>query len=74
MKKSEKLIEKARKRKDKLSRDYDVPKSCVVWVGNNKYIVVKDGKEIWVWLIWKKKEESNIKMLNPIRVKKNIWL
>ncbi len=43
---AEKKIEKARKKSEKLAKKYGVPVSSVVWIGNNKYIVVKDGNEI----------------------------
>lgn len=46
MSKSERILEKAMKNKEELSKEYDVPISSIVWIGNNKYIVVKDGKEI----------------------------
>lgn len=39
-------IEKAIKDKKELAKIYGVSISSVVWIGNNKYIVVKDGKEI----------------------------
>lgn len=41
-----KAIEKAKNDRLELAKLYNVPTSCVVWSGNNKYIVVKDGKEI----------------------------
>lgn len=41
-----KWIEKARSDKEELARQYDVPTSAIVWIGDNHYIVVKDGKEI----------------------------
>ena len=41
-------IEKAEKDKRELSTKYGVPVSSVVWVGDNKYIVVKNGVEIRV--------------------------
>lgn len=41
-----KPIEKAVKDKEELAKSYDVPVSSVIWIGNNKYIVVKDGKQI----------------------------
>lgn len=45
---SEKIIEKAQKDCDELAIKYNVPRSAVVWIGNNKYIVVKDGKTIYI--------------------------
>ena len=41
-------IEKARKDREKLAKEYGIPISCVVWCGNNKYIVIKNRKEIRV--------------------------
>ena len=41
-------IEKARRDIAQLSKEYNVPISSVVWIGDNKYIVVKDGKSIWI--------------------------
>lgn len=29
-----------------LATEYDVPVSCIVWIGNNHYVIVKDGREI----------------------------
>ena len=43
MTKSEKAIEKASKQSRELEKKYNAP---VVWMGGNKFIVVKDGKEI----------------------------
>lgn len=45
MTKSEKAIEKASKKARELEKKYNAP---VVWMGGNKFIVVKDGKEIEV--------------------------
>lgn len=39
-------IEKAQRDSQELAQSYDVPISAVVWIGDNKYIVVKDGEEI----------------------------
>ena len=39
-------IEKAMKDKKELAIEYGVSISSIVWIGDNKYIVVKDGKEI----------------------------
>lgn len=39
-------IEKATKDKKELAKIYGVSVSSIVWIGNNKYIVIKDGKEI----------------------------
>ena len=39
-------LEKAIQDKMELAREYDVPTSAIVWIGDNHYIVVKDGKEI----------------------------
>lgn len=41
-------IEKAVKDKADLSKEYGVSTSSVVWMGDNHYIVVKDGVEIRV--------------------------
>lgn len=46
MKYAEKAIERASKATEELSKKYSVPTSSIVWIGNNNYIVVKDGKEI----------------------------
>lgn len=43
---AEKAIEKARRDRAELAKTYNVPESAVVWIGDNKYIVVKDGKAI----------------------------
>lgn len=43
MTKAEKAIEKASKQARELEKKYNAP---VVWMGGNKFIVVKDGKEI----------------------------
>lgn len=39
-------IEKAIKDKVELAEQYNVSISSVIWCGDNKYIVIKDGKEI----------------------------
>ena len=41
-------IKKAKKAKQELSMLYNVPISSIVWKGNNKYIVIKAGKEILI--------------------------
>lgn len=43
-----KAIEKARRDCESLALKYGVSSSAVVWMGDNKYIVVKDGKTIWI--------------------------
>jgi len=43
---AEKAIEKARRTKAQLAAEYGVPTSSIVWCGDSRYIVVKDGKEI----------------------------
>ena len=45
MTKTEKAIEKASKYVSELEKKYNAP---VVWMGENKFIVVKNGKEIMV--------------------------
>ena len=45
MTKAEKAIEKASKHARELEKKYNV---AVVWMGKNKFIVVKDGKEMAV--------------------------
>lgn len=42
----DKLLDKIRKDKEELAKSYDVVISAIVYIGNNKYIVVKDGREI----------------------------
>lgn len=42
----QKGIEKALKDKESLSKEYGVPVSSIVWIGDNHYIVVNDGNEI----------------------------
>lgn len=39
-------IKKAQKDKKEIAKKYNVSYSAVVWVGDNKYIVIKDNKEI----------------------------
>lgn len=39
-------IDKAAKDKRELAKEYCVPESSIVWIGDNKYIVIKDGKQI----------------------------
>lgn len=43
-----KVIDKATRDKMELANLYDVSTSAIVWIGDNHYIVVKDGKEIRV--------------------------
>ena len=45
MTRAEKDIEKASKQARELEKKYNAP---VVWMGKNKFIIVKDGKEIAV--------------------------
>lgn len=45
---AEKQIEKAQRDCAQLAESYNVPQSCVIWRGGNKYIVVKDGKTIYI--------------------------
>ena len=40
------MIEKAQKDRLELAKEYNVSPSCVVWIGDNHYIVIKDEKEI----------------------------
>ena len=39
-------IKKVQRDKEELAQSYEVPISAVVWIGDNKYIVIKDGEEI----------------------------
>ena len=41
-----KAIETAQKDRAELADSYNVPISAVVWLGDNKYIVIKNGEEI----------------------------
>ena len=41
-------IERAMKAKEKLAKEYDVSITSIVWTGEKKFIVVKEGKEIIV--------------------------
>lgn len=41
-------IEKAKRDCAELAAEYGVARSCVIWIGDNKYIVVKDGNQIRV--------------------------
>lgn len=41
-----KSIEKAQRDREALAEKYGVSVFSVVWLGNNKYIVIKDGREI----------------------------
>ena len=41
-----KPIEKAQRDRIAIANSYGVPVSSVVWIGDNKYIVVKEGREI----------------------------
>lgn len=43
-----KSIEKAQRDKKELAVFYNVPESYIVWIGDNHYIVIADGKEIKV--------------------------
>lgn len=43
-----KPIDKALKDKQELSDAYNIPVSSIVWIGENKYIIIKDGKQIFV--------------------------
>ncbi len=43
MNSSEKAIESAQKLSEKLQQRYNAP---VVWMGGNRFIIVKDGREI----------------------------
>ena len=40
----DKLYEKVNKRRKELAETYGVSENAVVWIGNNRFIVVKDGK------------------------------
>lgn len=44
----EKIIAKARKDVEELAKQYDTDISSIVWIGNNKYIIVKNGKQIYI--------------------------
>lgn len=48
LKEDNKKIDKAQKSKEKIANEYGVSSSSVVWKGGNKFVVVKDGKEICV--------------------------
>ena len=45
---SNRAIERAHKKSIELANTYNVSSSCIVWMGGNKFIIVKDGKEIVV--------------------------
>lgn len=42
----DKRLEKIRQWKKELAEQYKISESAVIWKGGNKFIVVKDGKEI----------------------------
>lgn len=42
------MLKQVIKAKRELAKAYNVPISAIVWIGDNKYIIVKDGKEIRV--------------------------
>lgn len=44
----EKRLKTIEKFKKELSVSYDVPESCIVWIGSNKFIVIKNNQEIYI--------------------------
>ena len=42
----DKVLERSRKFKKELAASYEVPETSIIWIGNNNFIVVKEGKEI----------------------------
>lgn len=48
MTKAEKAIEKAYKTKYKLAIAYNIEMTSIIWMGDNKFIIVDNGKEIEV--------------------------
>jgi hypothetical protein len=40
------MIEKATTDKVKIAKEYGISESNIVWIGDNHYIIVKDGNEI----------------------------
>ena len=46
---TEQMIEYAQKRKLAISKKYDVPVSSIVWMGDNSFILVKDGEQIRIY-------------------------
>ena len=46
---TEKMIEMAYNRKIALSEKYGVPVASIVWMGDNSFIVVKDGEQIRIY-------------------------
>lgn len=55
----DKLLDKIRKDKKELAKSYNVATSAIVYIGNNKYIVVKDGQEIRIQGGEKRTNEQN---------------
>lgn len=43
---AEKAIKKAQKDKMELSQEYNLSENTIVWIGNNKYIIIRNGEEI----------------------------
>lgn len=41
-----KSIEKAANDKKKLAIEYNVTTSSIIWIGDNHYIIIKEGNEI----------------------------
>lgn len=41
-------IEKANATCARIAQEYGVSRSAVVWAGGSNFIVVKDGKSIWI--------------------------
>lgn len=42
------VIDRAARTKEKLAALYDVPISSIIWMGDDRYIIVKNGKEFCV--------------------------
>lgn len=43
---SEKIIERANRNKKEFAALYDVSESNVIWLGNEQFIIIKNGEEI----------------------------
>lgn len=44
----EKIIEKAARDREEIAQEYNASVSAVVWIGGNKYIVIKNGQQIMI--------------------------